>query len=68
MEVIEIVARWTAEYNYRINEVLKDMIRRCDELDLRVMRDDESMKLQIVTCVTTLVMHQLHGGGFHVSL
>ncbi|MFQ6022715.1 MAG: putative zinc-binding metallopeptidase [Acidiferrobacterales bacterium] len=68
MEVMDIVSRWTAEYNYRINEVLNDMIRRCDELDLHVAQDDESMKLQIVTCVTTLVMHQLHSGGFHVSI
>jgi hypothetical protein len=68
MEVITVVARWTNEYNYRINEVLKEMIGRCDELNLRVATDDETMKLQTVTCVTTLVMHQLHSGGFHVSL
>jgi hypothetical protein len=68
MEVIHTVARWTNEYNYRINEVLKEMIDRCDELQLHVSADEEAMKLNAVTCVTTLVMHQLHSGGFHVSL
>lgn len=68
MEMIGIVSRWTSEYNYRINEVLKDMIKRCEELDLRAARDDESLKLQMVTCVTTLVMRRLQSGGYYVSL
>ena len=68
MDVINVVARWTNEYNYRINEVLKEMIDRCDKLDLHVAAEEESMKVQTVTCVTTLVMHQLHSGGFHVAL
>jgi hypothetical protein len=68
MGTIGVVSRWTSEYNYRISEVLKDMVRRCDELDLHVVKDDEAMKLQVVACVTTLVMHKLHSGGFHVSL
>ncbi|MFQ5937448.1 MAG: hypothetical protein ACE5LB_13675 [Acidiferrobacterales bacterium] len=68
MEVIHIVSRWTGEYNYRINEVLKEMTKRCDQLNLHVATDDEAMKLQTVTCVTALVMRRLHSGGFHVSL
>lgn len=68
MDVIKVVSQWTGEYNYRISEVLKDMNRRCDELGLRVVRDDEEMKLQIVTFVTAVVMRKLHSGGFHVTL
>ena len=67
-DVIEVVERWTAEYRYRINEVLKDMVKRCDELGLRVVRDDESMKPEMVACLTMLVMNKLHSGGFHISL
>jgi len=29
-----LVARWTGEYPYRINQVLNDMIERCDQLQL----------------------------------
>ncbi len=68
MEVIEIVARWTSEYHYRINEVLVEMIERCKELDLRVVRNDQEMKHEMVACLTMLVMNKLHSGGFHVSL
>jgi len=67
-DIIEIVGRWTSEYTYRINEVLNDMVTRCNELNLRVWRDDQAMKDEIIACLTVLVMNKLHSGGFHVSL
>ncbi len=67
-DVMDVVERWTSEYRYRISEVLKDMVKRCDELGLRVARDDESMKPEMVACLTMLVMNKLHSGGFHISL
>lgn len=67
-EILDIVSRWTSEYHYRINEVLKEMIPRCDALGLRVARDDQAMKLEITACLTALVMNKLHTGGFRVSL
>jgi len=67
-EIMDIVSRWTSEYNYRINDVLQEMIDRCDALDLRVARDDVAMKPEIAACLTALVMNKLHTGGFRVSL
>jgi len=66
--IIDIVGKWTSEYHYRINEVLEEMIERCDELKLRVARSDEEMKPEMVACLTMLVMNKLHSGGFHISL
>lgn len=66
--IIDIVARWTSEYDYRINEVLKEMTERSRELDLRVARDDQAMKDEMIACLTWLVMNKLHSGGFHISL
>lgn len=66
--IIDIVGRWTSEYDYRISEVLKEMVQRCDELKLRVPHSDDEMKPEIVACLTMLVMNKLHGGGFHISL
>jgi len=68
IEVINLVARWTSEYHYRINEVLKHMIARCDALKMRVALDDDAMRREFPVCVTTLVMNKLHTGGFRVSL
>lgn len=67
-EIIDIVSRWTSEYHYRIGEVLKEMIRRCDALDLHVARDEAVMKPDIAACLTMVVMTKLHTGGFRVSL
>lgn len=67
-EIIDIVSRWTSEYNYRINEVLSEMVERCEELKLRVIRSDDEMKPEMVGCLTMLVMNKLHSGGFHFSL
>ncbi|HEX7045504.1 MAG TPA: putative zinc-binding metallopeptidase [Burkholderiales bacterium] len=67
-EVIDIVARWTSEYHYRINQVLQEMIDRCDALNLRVADDDAVMRPNIVACLTAMVLNKLHSGGFRVSL
>ena len=67
-DIIGIVERWTAEYKYRINEVLKEMVRRCDKLSLRVARDDQELKPEMIAFVTIVVMHNLYSGGFRISL
>jgi hypothetical protein len=67
-EVADIVSGWTGEYNYRIDEVLKGMIARCDELDLRVARDDAAMKTELAACLTMLVVTKLHTGGFRITV
>jgi len=67
-EILIVVERWTSEYKYRINEVLKDMTKRCDELKLRVVLDDDTLKTEMAACLTMLVMNKLHGDGFHLSL
>ena len=67
-EVTDVVGRWTGEYNYRVNEVLSEMVLRCDRLGLRVGRRDEELKPEVIACLTMLVMNKLHTDGFHISL
>ncbi len=67
-EINDVVSRWTSEYKYRVNEVLEEMIKRCDKLKLKVTRNDEEIKPEIISYVTTLVMHKIQRGGFHISL
>jgi Putative zinc-binding metallo-peptidase len=67
-DIIAVVERWTGEYRYRLNEVLKEMVRRCDKLGLRVAREEWEMKPEMVAFLTTLVMHKLYSGGFRISL
>ena len=67
-EVLDTVARWTSEYRYRINEVIKEMIKRGDALELRLTKDEQQTKREMVAFLTMVVMNKLHSGGFHISL
>jgi hypothetical protein len=67
-EVIDIVERWTAEYKYRISEVLKEMARRCDRLQLRVAHDRLETKTELAAFLTATIMHKLYSGGFRIYL
>ena len=67
-DIINVVERWTAEYKYRVNEVLKEMARRCDKLGLRVAREDQDMKPEMVAFLTMVVMQKLYSGGFRIHL
>lgn len=67
-QVIDIVERWTGEYKYRINEVLLEMTKRCDELMLYVDESPQDLLPELTACLTMLVMNKLHSGGFHISL
>ncbi len=55
------IASWTGEYAYTINLVLKDMIQRCRELDLRVSRPDQEIHLEAAILLTMQTMNYLHG-------
>jgi hypothetical protein len=66
--VMNVVGRWTGEYKYRINEVLKGMALCCDKLGLRVARDDQDMKQEIVAYLTMVIMNKLNNDGFRISL
>ncbi|MBH0205532.1 MAG: hypothetical protein HP498_06900 [Nitrospira sp.] len=67
-EVRRKVASWTGEYQYTINQVLEDMIRRCRELDLRVPVGEEQAKLDFTILLTVHTMNFLRSGRHRVAL
>ena len=62
------VAKWTGEYQYTIDRVLDDMIRRCRELDLHVAGPEEQVKLGFTVLLTLQTMNYLHSGRHRVAL
>jgi hypothetical protein len=63
-DLCRVVAQGTGVHNYTINHILKDMIERCRERDLRVaMPEDQARRLCIVA-LTTQTM-QVVGTGYH---
>jgi hypothetical protein len=63
-----MVARWTGEYQYTIDQVLDDIIARCSELNLRLVRSPERSKLDTIVMVAVQTMNYLHDGHHRVAL
>ena len=67
-EVRLLVARWTHEYQYTIDQVLGDIIVRCRELNLRLATPPEQAKLEFAVLLTVQTMNYLHSGQHRVAL
>lgn len=67
-ELRRIVARWTGEYQYTIDQVLGEMIDRCRELDLRLDRREAQVRREALVMLTVQIMNYLHGGHHRVAL
>lgn len=60
-EFSRIVAQWTGEYRYNINQVLREMIERCTVLNLEVRGDEAELKQNLLIMLTVNTMNYLHG-------
>lgn len=62
--LLECVCNWSNGRKYRVNELLSDLIARCQELDLYVQPGDPKLLLEVAAFLTTLVMNHLFTGKF----
>ncbi len=67
-EVRRKVAAWTGEYQYTIDQVLEDMIRRCQELHLRLPVHEDQAKLDFTILLTVHTMTYLRSGRHKVAV
>jgi hypothetical protein len=67
-DVRRMVSEWTGEYQYTIDQVLESMIKRSTELNLRLVRSDESTKSDFLVMLTVQTMNYLHSGRHRVAL
>jgi hypothetical protein len=67
-EVRRMVASWTGEYQYTIDQVLENMITRANELNLRLAGPEERVKLDFIVLLTVQTMNFLHSGRHRVAL
>jgi hypothetical protein len=64
----KMVSRWTGEYQYTIEQAIDDIIARCRELRLRLVRSPERSKTDSIVMVTVQTMNWLHDGNHRVAL
>ena len=62
------VASWTGEHAYTVSQVLKDMVSRCRELDLRLGRAPTDVKLETAILLTMQITSHLHSTGYRLAL
>ena len=67
-ELRRLVARWTDEHQYTIDQVVKQMTKRCEELHLRLDRPDEQAKLEATILLSVQTMNYLHAGYHRLQL
>lgn len=67
-ELRRLVVRWTGEHQYTIDQVLKEMIARCEELELRLDRSVERTKIEATILLSVQTMNYLHAGFHRVVL
>lgn len=67
-DVRRMVASWTGEYQYTIDQVIEAMIRRTNELNLRLKGPEERAKSDFLVMLTVQTMNYLHSGRHRVAL
>jgi hypothetical protein len=67
-DVRRMVAEWTGEYQYTIDQVIEDVLRRANELNLRLAQDEEKAKSLFLVMLTVQTMNYLHSGRHRVAL
>ena len=60
-EFSRTIARWTGEYRYNINQVLREMIERCRIMNLRVAGNETELRQNLLIMLTVHTMNYLHG-------
>lgn len=55
-EIRRLVARWTDEYQFTLDQVLKDMIGRCRELKLRAVGSERALRESFAVLLTVKTM------------
>jgi hypothetical protein len=62
------VGRWTGTYQYTIDQVIGDIVARCRQLKLRIVRPEEETKLEFIILLTVQTMNYLSSGRHRVAL
>jgi hypothetical protein len=67
-DVRRMVAGWTGEYQYTIDQVLEAMLKRANELNLRLKESEERATMDFLVLLTVQTMNYLHSGRHRVAL
>jgi len=67
-EIRRTVARWTGEYEFTLDQLLRDMIGRCRELKLRVAGSQRQVLLDFAGMLAVRTVHFLYSRRVSIAL
>lgn len=67
-EIRQTVARWTGEYEFTLDQILRDMIGRCRELKLRVAGPQRRVLLDFAGMLAVRTVHFLYSRRISIAL
>jgi hypothetical protein len=67
-EIRRLVARWTGVFQYTVDQVLVEMMRRTRELNLLVGANREEAKINFSMLLAVQTMNYLHSGRYRFAL
>jgi hypothetical protein len=67
-DIRRMIAGWTGEYQYTIDQVFDEMIDRSRQLKLRLKSAEDRTKLDFLVLLTVQVMNYLHSGRHRTAL
>ena len=67
-EIRRLVSRWTGEYQFTLEQVMRDMIGRCHELKFRAVGSERRLKMDFAVLLTVKTMHSLYSRRSGIAL
>ena len=64
----DLVAQWTGQHPYTIEQFMNEMAKSCRALGLRLARSERETRLDVAVLLTVQVMDHLREGGMLVAL
>jgi len=62
--LISSIVRWTGQRKYTVNMLVRKLIQRCRQLNLRAPLEDARLPYELAAYLATLVTNHLHTGRF----
>lgn len=66
--IVDQVAEWTGEKKFIVNNLYKKLMERCEKIKIKYNKSDESVLIELVAYLTSMVSNYLFTGKFKPTL